>query len=327
MDRCLDPLDVRLLDEFQRDLPIVSRPFAAIGAALGLPEAEVIARLAALQAAGAVARVGGTVRPNTAGVSTLAALAAPRQRIESVAAILAAESGVNHVYEREHDWTLWFVATAPNRETLAASLDRIAARTGLDVLDLPMLRAFNIDLGFRLTGPRASRLVDRPADTTALRPGDGPILQAMSEGLALVPRPFAALAEALGRSEAEVIARVGALAQARLLTRVGVIVRHRALGWRANAMVAWQAPEDGIATAGAALAALPGVTLCYQRRTVPGVWPYGLFCMIHGRSRAEAGAVLDAARALPALAGAPHRVLFSRRCFKQTGALVHARAA
>lgn len=327
MDRFIDPLDCRLLDEFQRDLPLVSRPFAAIGAALDLQEAEVITRLTALRAAGAVARVGGTVRPNTAGASTLAAVAAPPLRIEAVAAILAAEAGVNHVYEREHDWTLWFVATAPDREALAASLDRIAARTGLDVLDLPLLHAFNIDLGFRLSGPRASKGTDRPVDTDALRPGDGPILQAMSEGLALVPQPFAALAHALDRSEATVLARVAALAKARLLTRVGVIVRHRALGWRANAMVVWQLPEDGIAVAGPALAALPGVTLCYQRRTVPGTWPYGLFCMIHGRSRAEARAVLDAAVVMPALARAEHRVLFSRRCFKQTGALVHERAA
>ena len=30
MMQCLDPLDRRLLDEFQRDLPLVSRPFAAV---------------------------------------------------------------------------------------------------------------------------------------------------------------------------------------------------------------------------------------------------------------------------------------------------------
>jgi hypothetical protein len=67
---------------------------------------------------------------------------------------------------------------------------------------------------------------------------------------------------------------------------------------------------------------MPGVTLCYQRRTVPGVWPYGLYSMIHGRSRADALAVLERARALPELAGAVSKPLFSTRCFKQTGALI-----
>ena len=60
---------------------------------------------------------------------------------------------------------------------------------------------------------------------------------------------------------------------------------------------------------------------------VPGVWPYRLFNMIHARSRSEALDVLDGARRLPELADADCRVLFSTRCFKQTGALVHREAA
>ena len=76
--------------------------------------------------------------------------------------------------------------------------------------------------------------------------------------------------------------------------------------------------------AGRALAQVPGVTLCYHRRTQPGVWDWPLFCMIHARSRPEALAVLDRARALPELAGVPHKILFSTRCFKQRGALIEA---
>lgn len=326
MDR-LPALDRRLLDEFQRDLPLVPRPFAEMAAVLAVSEAEVLARLTALQAAGTIARVGATVRPNTAGASTLAALAVPEARVDEVAALVGAEPGVNHSYLREDVWNLWFVATAPDAAALAASLQRIAAKTGLRVLDLPLLRAFNIDLGFRLGGARAALGLDGGADATALRDGDRPLLQALSKGLPLVARPFAQVAQDLGWPEAAVIARVRALAAARILTRVGVIVRHRAIGWAANAMVVWQVPEDRIASAGAALAAHPGVTLCYQRRTVPGLWPYGLFSMIHGQSRAQALAVLAQAAALPDLADLPHRPLFSTRCFKQTGALLHPEAA
>lgn len=322
-----DPLDARLLDEFQRDLPLIPRPFAEIGAQLGLEEAEVIARLAKLQSTGRIARVGATVRPNTAGASTLAALAVPEHRIEEVAALVNEEAGVNHSYLREHDWNLWFVATAPDAAALADSLSRIEARTGLQVLDLPLRRAFNIDLGFRLNGPRRALGSDRGAETAALRESDRPLLQALSAGLALLPRPFAALADRLGWPEAEVIARTAALAEARILTRVGVIVRHRAIGWSANAMVVWNIAPERIEAAGHALAALPGVTLCYERRVVPGVWPYALFSMVHGQSRQAAEEVIAAARALPALAGTEHRALFSTRCFKQTGALLQKEAA
>lgn len=323
----MDDLDLRLLDDFQRDLPLVPQPFAAMAAQLNTCEADVITRLRSLQNAGRIARVGATCRPNTAGASTLAALQIPAARIEEVAALVSAEPGVNHSYLREGDWNLWFVATAPDPDRLAESLTRIEAASRLPVLSLPLVRAFNIDLGFPLRGPRQSMGLDRPADLGAMRPGDAGLMQALSSGLALEPAPFAALARDLNRSEAEVLSRIKALAQARLLTRVGVIVKHRALGWRENAMVVWQLPETAIAAAGAALAAVPGVTLCYQRRTVPGLWDWPLFCMIHARTRPEAMAVLDLARALPELAGVPHRILFSTRCFRQRGATITEAAA
>lgn len=326
MDR-LDAIDSRLLDEFQRDFPLVSRPFAALGAVLGVTEDVVIRRLTRMQAEGTIARVGGTVRPNTAGASTLAALAVPESRIDAVAALVGAEPGVNHSYLREDDWNLWFVATAPDAAGLQASLARIGAQTGLQVLSLPLLRAFNIDLGFRLTGRRAALTTAPDADTAALHGSDRPLLQAMSAGLPLVARPFAAIAETLGRTEAQVLQRLARLSDARILTRIGVIVRHRAIGWAANAMVVWDVPNTAMEPAGHALAALPGVTLCYQRQTVPGLWRFGLFSMIHGQSRADALGVLNSARALPELADINHRVLFSTRCFKQTGALLERTAA
>lgn len=319
MDR-IEPTDLALLDGFQRDLPLVPRPFAAIGATLGLPEDEVIARLAALQAEGRIARVGGTVRPNTAGASTLAALAVPGDRIEGVAALVGAEPGVNHSYLREDDWNLWFVATAPDTAALEASLARIRAATGLPLMDLRLVRPFNIDLGFPLTGHRVAMPGSRPVDAAALTPEDRPLLDALSRGLPLVPEPFAALARALDRGEDTLIARIGALLAAGILTRLGVIVRHRPLGFTANAMVVWDVPEQRTEAAGRALAALPGVTLAYERRPVPGVWPFRLYCMIHARNRMQALEVLGTARAVPALQGVAHRVLFSTRCFKQQGA-------
>lgn len=322
MTHRLDHTDRRLLDDFQRDFPLVPRPFDLLGQNLGLTEDDVILRLAALQNGGQISRVGGTVRPNTAGASTLAAMAVPEDRIEEVAQLVNAESGVNHSYLRENEWNLWFVATAPSANALAAQLARLEAATGLQILDLRLLRAFNIDLGFALEGPRA-QMAPRPApDMSALQPADRPILQALSSGLSLVPRPYSLLARSLGQTEAHVIARIKVLAEAEILTRIGVIVRHRAIGWTSNAMVVWNIPDADIEAAGHALAALPGISLCYRRVTVPGVWPYALYSMIHARTRDDALEVLAAAKTLPALVGADHAVLFSTRCFKQTGAQV-----
>lgn len=319
--------DHRIIDEWQRGLPLVPHPFAEMALPMGMSEGELIERLAYLQATGTVARVGATCRPNTVGASTLAALAVPEWRMDEVAAIVGAETGVNHSYLREHDWNLWFVGTAPDRPDLAAMLGRIGTATGLKVLDLPLVRPFNIDLGFRLSGPRHALPDGGDADVSALRPGDRELLHALTRGLALVPRPFATLGDALGLTEGAVIDRIARLSAARIITRLGVIVRHRALGWRANAMVVWNLPDERIEAAGRALARHPGVTLCYERPRVPGLWDHPLFSMIHGRSRAETLAVLDAARALPELAGADAQPLFSIRCFKQTGAVLAREAA
>ena len=322
MQTLFDRTDRAILDEWQRDFPIHPDPFARMAAAIGTSEADVLARLDRMAATGRIARVGATCAPNTASASTLAAVAAPADQIDCVAALIGAQIGVNHCYERENRWNLWFVATGPDRAHVNATLRVISEDSGLEVLDLRLVRPFNVDLGFRLDDDKRSVPRPKSVDREKMRPGDRQILQQLSSGLPLVARPYAEMAARLDRSEAEVLERTAALQDAGLISRLGVIVRHRALGWRSNAMVVWDLPSDRIDEAGPRLAALRGVTLCYERRPAPGRWPYRLYNMIHARSRDEAHGVLEAARALPELAGVPHKVLFSTRCFKQTGALI-----
>ncbi len=319
----LGDIDRRLLDDWQRDLPLEPRPFARIGRDLELAEDEVLERLAHLADAGAISRVGGTTRPNTAAASTLAAVAAPEHGIERTAAQINATPGVNHSYLRENRWNIWFVATGPDRAHVDAALARIGRRTGLDVLDLRLVRPFNVDLGFPLARP-APLPPPRPADPSAVRPGDTALLQALSSGLPLVARPFAALAERLGSTESLVIERIGVLLMAGILGRLGVIVRHRTLGWSANAMAVWSVPSALIDHAGPCLAVQPGVTLCYERRPAGTAWPYTLYAMFHARSRPEALAARTAAARAAGLDDAPSKVLFSLRCFRQRGALIAA---
>jgi len=323
MEGVSDPIDRALLNDWQRDFPITERPFGVLAEVLGTSETNVIERLRARTEAGQVTRLGATCAPNTISASTLAAVAAPEDRIEEVAEIIGAEPGVNHSYLRENNWNLWFVATGPDRAHVDGALDRIAQRSGLRVLDLRLVRPFNLDLGFSLHGDDRRAPPRQAPDTDVLQPGDREIVQALMRGLPLNARPYAAIANTLGRDEAEVMARIRVLSAARIIARLGVIVRHRALGWRSNAMVVWDLPHDTITRAGPVLAAQPGVTLCYERTPVAGVWPYRLYSMIHAQSRKEALARLAAAAAvLPELQGAPHLALFSNRCFKQTGALV-----
>ncbi|QGX98365.1 Lrp/AsnC family transcriptional regulator [Roseovarius faecimaris] len=318
----LDNLDWRLMNDWQRALPLVPHPFRIIGETLNTTEEDILLRLKSLLASGSISRVGATCRPNTLAASTLAAVAAPPERIEEVAAIITGIEGVNHSYQRENEWNIWFVATGPTRDFVDAALDEVARKTGLKVLDLRLVRPFNVDLGFALDGTSTMPPPVPVDETVPLEEGDRALMQALSEGMALVTRPFAALGEQLGRSEGDILDRVRALAQSGVLSRIGLIVRHRPLGWRSNAMCVFDVPADEIEEKGRALTQVQGVTLCYERRPAPGDWPYTLYCMIHGRSRSEALDVLSLARVRAQLTGYDYKVLFSTRCFKQTGALI-----
>jgi DNA-binding Lrp family transcriptional regulator len=150
LDRPLSNLEKRLLNDFQDGFPLTSEPFADIANQLGVNEAEVIAVLKGLRKEGLISRVGPVFRPNRVGASTLAAMAVPPQRLEEVAELVNACPEVNHNYEREHEFNLWFVATAPDRERLQACLDDIERRSGIAVMDLPMLEDYFINLGFPL---------------------------------------------------------------------------------------------------------------------------------------------------------------------------------
>ncbi len=149
-ERPLDELEKHLLNDFQDGFPLVERPFAAIASRLGTTEERVMEALRGLQADGMISRVGPVFRPNRIGASTLAAMAVPSQRLEQVAALVSAYPEVNHNYEREHEFNLWFVATAPDREHLTGVLEEIRRRTGIPVMDLPMVEDYFINLGFPL---------------------------------------------------------------------------------------------------------------------------------------------------------------------------------
>jgi len=146
----MNDFEKNLLNDFQRDLPLTPRPFEKIATQLGVTEEDVIEALKVLKEDGTVSRVAAIFKPRAVSESTLAAMAVPEDRLEQVAEIVSHFEGVNHNYEREHRLNLWFVITAGDRTEIEHVIDDIEARTGLAVLDLPMLDDYHLDLGFHL---------------------------------------------------------------------------------------------------------------------------------------------------------------------------------
>ena len=155
---------------------------------------------------------------------------------------------------------------------------------------------------------------------TAIDPIDRDLLGAVAEGLPLTAAPYAYLGDRLGMEEAEVISRLTRLKASGIIKRMGLVVRHRELGYTANAMAVWDVPDRRAADLGRRAAERDFVTLCYRRPRRLPKWPFNLFCMIHGKNRTEVRDQIAQLNEETELGAYPNAVLFSRRRFKQCGA-------
>jgi len=317
-----DSFEFRLLNEFQRDFPLCPAPFAELAARLGVAERAVLGGLEKLRREGKISRVGAVFAPKRIGASTLAAMAVPPEKLDAVAAAVNRFAEVNHNYEREHRYNLWFVVTAGSEGRLQATLGAIEKAAGHPLLALPLLEEFHIDLGFSLRDaqPRPARATVSAPKAVPIGEAERRLVSVLQEGLPLFIRPFALIAERIGASEPEVLGRIGRWLEDGAIKRFGVVVRHRELGYTANAMLVHDLPDEQVSEIGRALAEEPAVTLCYRRpRRLPD-WPYNLFCMIHGRERDEVEGIIADLRQRHGLSGFAHDVLFSLTRYKQQGA-------
>ena len=152
-----------------------------------------------------------------------------------------------------------------------------------------------------------------------MTPIERAIVKATQAGLPLVERPYAQLADSLGISQKELLGRLGEMLDDGRIRRIGAVPNHYALGYTANGMSVWDVADAEVQSLGRDVGALPFVTHCYRRpRRLPD-WPYNLFAMVHGRSRAETDRQVGEIRRLLGGACRASDVLYSVRILKKTG--------
>ncbi len=148
---------------------------------------------------------------------------------------------------------------------------------------------------------------------------DRKIVTATQAGLPLVEQPYHAIASELGLQAAEVMQRIDHMLDSGVIRRIGVVPNHYKLGLNANGMSVWDLDDAVAQELGREVGALDFVSHCYLRPRALPVWPYNLFAMVHGKSRAE---VEDKAAQISDLLGASCRaqdILYSTRILKKTG--------
>jgi len=326
----LDAVDEALIDGYQSDFPVERRPFRRVGAELGIEEDEALERVRRLREAGVFRRFGAVLNPPVIGASTLAAVRAPEERFDDIADIINGYRQVNHNYRRDHEWNMWFVVTAGSLDRRDEILEDIEERTGCEVLNLPMLTDFYIDLEFpvvnsdrfaRESVERTEVTATRISETAAadLSDLDKALLLEIQDGFPLSMTPYEDVADAVDAPVEDVLDAIEALRADGCIKRIGCVVNHVVTGFDANCMVVWNVPDEDLDARGETVGELPYVTLCYHRPRRPEQgWPYNLFTMIHGRDPEAVDAKIDelADEYLPV----EHERLYSTETLKQTGA-------
>ncbi len=290
MDAPLDKSRV-LLDSCQRNFPLTPRPFSVIATRLPFSdecnEGQVLSYLQHAQHTGALSRVGPVFAAHGIGMSTLVAMAVPEHELDNVAEWINTLPEVNHNYQRTHRYNLWFVITGRDDTDIRDTLFAIRKQwSNIPLLDLPLLHAFYIDLGFGLDDAhKPVGAAARAEHRFTLSAEEWHLVSLVQEGFPLVERPFLALARQWGRSEKQVIDTLSRWLHVGIVKRYGAVLRHRELGYRANAMWVMDIPALDLPIVAQQLAGAPGVRLCYERPRRGSEWPYNLFCMIHGKDR------------------------------------------
>ena len=153
----------------------------------------------------------------------------------------------------------------------------------------------------------------------ALDDFDRALMAATQGGLPLVPRPYDAVGQQLGVSGQQVRERLAQMLETGLIRRIGAVPNHYRLGFTANGMSVWDVDDALVDQLGERIGQLPGVSHCYRRPRHLPTWPYNLFAMLHGRTRAEVEQQAVQLRELLGTACRGHDILYSTAILKKTG--------
>jgi DNA-binding Lrp family transcriptional regulator len=299
----LEDLDKRLLNLMQGSFPIEPRPYLRVAELAGMREDEVLARVQYLLDERIIRQVTPIFDTRALGYSSmLVAAKVDPENPQRAAQVINAHPGVSHNYLRNHEFNLWFtIATEPDSPLgLDGTLQALASEAGAEsVRQLPTLKLFKIRMDLEMEGDtdalaKASvatepiELERQPYDELDIE-----VIRVLQGDMPVVAEPYAPAAAALGQDQQRFLDHLAGMRERGLLRRVAAILYHRRAGFSANGMGVWKVPEEHIHDIGRQMAAVRGISHCYQRPTYAD-WPYSVFTMAHGRSKEECDAVLDA---------------------------------
>ena len=322
----LDDADKRLMNALQSRFPLEPQPWGTIAGAVELPVDDAMARTRRLLDNRIIREITPIFDTRALGYeSMLVAAKVDSEHPQRAATIVNSHPGVSHNYLRTHEFNLWFtIATPPDSELgLAGTLGVLQRMTGAEsIRQLPTLVLFKINMNLEMEGgtPDLVKEVEaappRELERQPYHELDVAVIRALQGPMAVAERPYDEAAAAVGMSTAAFLAHLEEMRERKLLRRVAAILYHRRAGFSANGMGVWRVPEDQVLDVGGRMAAVRGVSHCYQRPTYAD-WPYSVFTMAHGRSKEECDAILDSIAEMSGLHGEDRATLYSSTEYKK----------
>lgn len=298
----LDELDRRLLNLMQGKFPLQPRPYKRVAELAEVDEATVMERVQHLLDERIIRQVTPIFDTRALGYeSMLVAAKVDPENPHRAARVINAHPGVSHNYLRNHEFNLWFtIATEPDSKLgLEGTLEALAQEAGAtSVRQLPTLKLFKIRMDLDMEGDTralsAAAIATEPVelDPQPYDDFDVAVIRTLQGDMPVVEEPYAPAAAALGIPQERLLDHLAGMQERGLLRRVAAILYHRRAGFSANGMGVWAVPEEQILDVGRQMAAVRGISHCYQRPTYRD-WPYSVFTMAHGRSKEECDAILD----------------------------------
>jgi DNA-binding Lrp family transcriptional regulator len=320
----MNDLARQFINRYQGGFPIEEQPYARVAAELGTDSATLMALIQDLLDQGELSRFGPLYDASSMGGSlTLAALSAPDDRFDEVAAQVNAMPEVAHNYQREHELNMWFVIATETPEALQQTIGRIEQATNLPVYNFPKIQTFYLGLWLLLDedGNVSTRPIPGPLKQGGMIIDelDRCIVQATQAGLALQTAPYTEIAGVCNCDTQTVLQRMQRMLERGVIRRIGAIPNHYRMGLRANGMSVWDVSDEKLQELGARIGRLDFVSHCYERPRHLPLWPYNLFAMVHGHDRAEVMSKIDHIHEILGNDCKQHDVLFSTRILKKTG--------
>ena len=322
----LDETDKRILNLLQSRFPLVREPYAVLAGEAELDVDELMRRTQRLLDERIIREITPIFDTRALGYeSMLVAAKVDAEHPHRAAKIINEHPGVSHNYLRTHDFNLWFtIAVPPDSELgLEGTLTALQRMTGAEsIRQLPTLRLFKINMNLEMekgTEELAAAVDASPPRELEPQPYDErdvAVIRALQGPMAVTDRPYDEVASAVGMTPEAFLEHLRGMVDRLLLRRVAAILFHRRAGFSANGMGVWRVPEERILEVGRRMAAVRGISHCYQRPTYPD-WPYSVFTMAHGRSKEECDAILQSIADEHGLHGDDRAVLYSSTEYKK----------